>query len=85
MWLNVPVDGHLRSMDVCKLFGSNVRRIRRAKDISQEELADRADIHRTYLSALERAGDRNPTLRVMDRLAAALDVPLASLLEEPVS
>jgi len=71
----------LWDMDICKKFGANVRRIRRALDISQEELAYRAGIHRTYLSELERSGGRNPTLRVMDRLASALDVTIAGLLE----
>lgn len=68
-------------MDICKHFGANVRRIRRAKDMSQEELAHRADIHRTYLSALERSGGRNPTIRVVERIAKALDVKLGELLD----
>lgn len=68
-------------MDICKHFGANVRRIRRAKDMSQEELAHRADIHRTYLSALERSGGRNPTIKVVERIAKALDVTLGELLD----
>lgn len=67
--------------DICQRFGANVRRIRRAQEISQEELAHRAEIHRTYLSSLERTGGRNPTLRVADKIAAALGVPLSELLE----
>ena len=67
--------------DICKRFGANVRRMRRAQDISQEELAHRADVHRTYLSSLERTGGRNPTLRVMERIAVALGVDVADLLE----
>lgn len=68
-------------MDICKHFGANVRRIRRAKEMSQEELAHRADIHRTYLSALERSGGRNPTIKVVERLARALDVTPGKLLD----
>lgn len=68
-------------MDICKHFGANVRRIRRAKDLSQEELAHRADIHRTYLSALERSGGRNPTIKVVERIAKALEVTLGELLD----
>jgi len=68
-------------MDICKHFGANVRRIRRAKEMSQEELAHRANIHRTYLSALERSGGRNPTIRVVERIAKALDVTLGELLD----
>lgn len=68
-------------MDICKNFGANVRRIRRAKDITQEDLADAADIHRTYLSALERDGNKNPTLKVISRIADALEVSPGSLLD----
>jgi transcriptional regulator with XRE-family HTH domain len=68
-------------MDICKHFGANVRRIRRAKEMSQEELAHRADIHRTYLASLESKGGRNPTIKVVERLARALDVTPGQLLD----
>ena len=67
--------------DICKHFGSRVRSVRRAKDMTQEDLADRANIHRTYLSALERSGSRNPTIRIVDRIAKALEVTPGSLLD----
>lgn len=67
--------------DICIVFGKNVRRIRRGKDKTQEDLADDAGLHRTYVSALERGGGRNPSIRVADRIAKALDVSLAQLLE----
>ena len=51
----------------------NVQELRRAKKLSQEELADRAKIHQTYLSGVE-TGKRNPSLLVLERLAAALGV-----------
>ena len=69
-------------MDIRKRFGMNVRRVRRAQDITQEELAHRAGIHRTYLSGLEREGDKNPTLDVVGRIAAALNVTVGSLVDE---
>ncbi|WP_347271315.1 helix-turn-helix domain-containing protein [Rhizorhabdus histidinilytica] len=69
-------------MDIRKRFGMNVRRVRRAQDITQEELAHRAGIHRTYLSGLERDGDKNPTLDVVGRIAAALNVTVGSLVDE---
>lgn len=68
-------------MDICEKFGANVRRVRRAREISQEELAHQANIHRTYLVSMEQRGGRNPTLKVMDQIAQALGVPLSSLLE----
>ncbi len=47
---------------------------------SQEELADQAGPHRTYISGVERRV-RNPTLMVLERLAKALKVPAATLIE----
>ena len=60
-------------------FGRAVREIRRQSSWSQEALADRAKIHRTYIGGIER-GERNPTLTMMFRLAAALGVSPARLL-----
>lgn len=73
--------GRIDETDICKTFGERVRRLRREKDWSQDDLADRADIHRTYLSSLERTGARNPTIRVAQRIAAALGVSMGSLLD----
>ncbi|RYY95459.1 MAG: XRE family transcriptional regulator [Alphaproteobacteria bacterium] len=67
-------------MDVRRRVGVNMRRAREAQEISQEELADRAGIHRTYVSGVER-GVRNPTVIVLERLAKALKVKTSSLLD----
>lgn len=66
-------------MDAVALFGKNVRALRKAAALSQEELAFRAGMKRTYLSDLER-GMRNPSVRVLGRLANALGVPPDRLL-----
>lgn len=58
-------------MDVRERVGLNVQKLRRAKGLSQEELADRAKIHQTYLSGVER-GIRNPTVVVLHRLPLPL-------------
>jgi transcriptional regulator with XRE-family HTH domain len=68
-------------MEVRRRAAQNVKRLRREKAISQEELAERSGLHRTYISGIERAV-RNPTLTVMDKLAAGLGVALASLVGE---
>lgn len=68
-------------MDVVRLFGRNVRRLRKARKLSQEELAHDADMKRSYVSDLER-GLRNPTIRALGRLAAALGVPPSELLND---
>jgi transcriptional regulator with XRE-family HTH domain len=59
-----------------ELVGLNVRRIRVAKGVSQERLAFDAGVDRSYLGGMER-GEANPTVDVLDRLAATLDVALA--------
>jgi transcriptional regulator with XRE-family HTH domain len=62
-------------------FGEAVRKLRLAKGISQERLAELADIHRTYIGDVER-GKRNIALVNMTRIADALDVPLSRLISE---
>ncbi|ODT87385.1 MULTISPECIES: helix-turn-helix transcriptional regulator [unclassified Phenylobacterium] len=65
-------------MDVRRRVGLNVKRLREAQGISQEDLADRAGVHRTYVSGVER-GVRNPTITVLEKIAGALAAPLAEL------
>jgi transcriptional regulator with XRE-family HTH domain len=59
-------------------FGRRVRELRLARGLSQEELAFKAGVHRTYLGSIER-GERNPALKNIVAIAAALDVSLAEL------
>jgi transcriptional regulator with XRE-family HTH domain len=66
-------------MDMRRLVGQNVRIYRGRLGISQEELAFRANLHRTYVSGVER-GVRNPTVVIVERLAKALDVEPPALL-----
>ena len=61
-----------------KRFGERVRELRQAKGLSQEELAFRAKVHRTYLGGIER-GERNPALKNLAAIAKALDVSLSEL------
>lgn len=66
-------------MDIRGRLGANVKRLREAKGLSQEELAFQADMHRTYVSGIER-GKRNPTVTVLERLAKPLEVTAGELL-----
>jgi transcriptional regulator with XRE-family HTH domain len=59
-------------------FGQAVRKLRLAKGISQEKLAELAEIHRTYIGDVER-GTRNISLLNMCKIAAALGTPLSQL------
>lgn len=63
------------------LVGRNIRRIRVAKGIAQERLAFDAGVDRSYLGGMER-GQENPTVDVLDRVAATLAVPLKDLFTE---
>jgi len=64
--------------DIKVRFGKAVRRRRRELDISQEELAERSGLHRTYISSVER-GERNPTLESIEQFAKALDIKVSEL------
>ena len=66
-------------MDMRRLVGQNVKIYRGRLGISQEELAFRADLHRTDVSGVER-GIRTPTVVIIERLAKALEVEAAALL-----
>jgi CheY-like chemotaxis protein len=65
-------------MDAKKTFGMTVKSCRKRLGISQEELAERADLHRTYVSDVER-GARNLSLESITRVAGALNVAVAEL------
>ena len=67
------------AVDIRQRLGSNVRRLRTQRGLSQEAFADLANIHRTYVSDIER-GARNPTITVVQRLGDALGVEAAELL-----
>ena len=68
--------------DLRQAFAANLRRLRHAKGISQEDLAYEADVNRTYLSKLEK-GVSYPGLEIIAKLANALDVEPAELLFRP--
>jgi len=67
-------------VDIRKRLGFNLKRLRLEMGWSQEEFADRAGIHRTYVSDIERAA-RNPTITIVEKLAKPLKVTAATLLE----
>ncbi len=64
--------------------GLNLQRMRRSRGFSQEALADRANLHQTYISGIER-GLRNPTVMVIDKLADALDTDPGDLVTRQVA
>lgn len=63
------------------LFGRQIRRRREAAALSQEELAARTNLSRNYVGMIER-GETNPTLIVLNDLAAALDTTMSALIRD---
>jgi len=64
--------------DALSTFGLNVRRRREARELTQEDLAEKADLDPTYISGIER-GVRNPSLLSIVRLATALETSVSDL------
>ena len=60
-------------------FGQRVQELRKKRNLSQEQLADMAGVHRTYIGMVERA-EKNITLRNIKKIAKALDVNIKELL-----
>lgn len=67
-------------MDPGLAFGKVLRTVRKEVGLTQEQLAHAAEIDRTFVSLMER-GERQPTVRVLFRVAAALQVPPSRLIE----
>ena len=66
-------------MDLIKVFGTNVKKYRLERGYSQEDLADRCGLHRTYIGSIECL-NRNVSLKNIQKIAKALDVEPNKLL-----
>ncbi len=69
------------SSNARKIFAQRLRQIRQIRELSQEELADIAGLHRTYVGSVERS-ERNVSIDNMERLATALEVDITELLRK---
>jgi transcriptional regulator with XRE-family HTH domain len=69
-------------MDLRQVFAANLRRVRHAKGLSQEDLAYEADVNRSYMSRLEK-GATYPGLEIIGKLATVLEIEPAELLRLP--
>ncbi len=67
------------SKEITKILSENICAYRNKKNISQEELADQCDLHRTYVGSVER-GERNVTLSTLETFSTALGVSVQKLL-----
>ena len=70
-----------RELKLLSVFGDFVRKQRKAKGMSQEQLADKAELHRTYIGMIER-GEKNITLLNILKIANALEIAPSTLLSE---
>jgi len=69
------------SKKILEKFGQKVREERLKQNLSQEELADRAGVHRTYIGMIERA-EKNITLLNIEKISKALGISISKLLED---
>ncbi len=69
------------STQITEILSCNIRRLRAGIALSQEQLADKCGLHRTYVGAVER-GERNVTLSSLELLSSALGVDVPTLLSE---
>ena len=63
------------------MIGSNISTIRKRRGLTLSELADRANISKSYLSNLERNLNKNPSIQVIEKISTVLDVDLITLLQ----
>jgi transcriptional regulator with XRE-family HTH domain len=75
-----PTVGHNMEGDLQRTVGRNLRRYRQERGLSQEAFADLVGVHRTYMGGLER-GERNLTLRSVERIAAVINVDPLELMQ----
>ena len=68
-------------MEIKTVFGQKVKQLRKAKELSQEDLAEKSGLNRPYISAIEQ-GKRNVSLEVIEKLAEALGIEIKELFED---
>lgn len=68
---------------ICIKLGKRIRKIRKEKGFSQEELADKAKVHRTYMGKIER-GESNPPIYTIFKISKALSVHIFDLFKPPL-
>lgn len=70
----------MREYKINKKLGKRIRKFRREQKLSQEVLADKAGIHRTYMGKIER-GESNPPVHTIEKIAKALKVKVGDLFQ----
>lgn len=70
----------MKNAPLARQFGSLIRELRLAARLSQEEFADRCELHRTYIGSIER-GEKTVTIETAYKIATALGVPLSYIFQ----
>jgi len=68
------------NQDIISIIASNIKKYRLEKGLSQEALADKAGLHRTYISLLERK-KKNVSIKILEKLAEALEIDISHLIK----
>ncbi|MGC4041948.1 MULTISPECIES: helix-turn-helix domain-containing protein [Flavobacterium] len=71
----------MNKSDILEKFGEKIKEYRKQKGFSQEQLAEKANLHRTYIGMIERA-EKNITLLNIEKIANALDVKITDLINQ---
>lgn len=79
-WFNQPHSSSVWRMDVRERLAANMKRLRKERGWSQEDMAEKAGLDRTYVSGIERQ-KKNPTIIVVERVAKALSCSIGALLD----
>lgn len=77
----MEVKNGLYMQDIKKVLGQRVRKLRLLKNISQEKLAELADLHRTYIGSIER-GERNVSLENIQKICDALNLSISEFFQD---
>ncbi len=71
----------MKKSDILEKFGEKLKEYRKLKGLSQEQLAEKANMHRTYIGMLERA-EKNITLLNIEKIAIALEIKITDLINQ---
>ena len=74
-----PMGKAITHKHILQKFGQKLKATRQKKGISQEELAGKLNMHRTYIGMIER-GERNPTIRTLYKISKALEIKSSQIL-----
>lgn len=73
----------MENREILLKFGKRVRQLRKERNLSQEELSYKTDLHRTYIGMIERA-EKNVTLINIEKIATALNIEIKELFDDTI-